>query len=52
MSEEPPQEIYTSRRVKVKGHYRVLVWDSKGRIVSSKKWTSTRKAEDNKDEMP
>ena len=29
----------TSKRVKVKGHYRVIERDDKGRIVSSKKWS-------------
>jgi len=38
ISSEPMQEIYTSKRVNVKGHYRVIVRNSKGQIVSSKKW--------------
>jgi len=27
------------KRVKVKGHYRVIIRDSQGRIISSKKWS-------------
>ena len=30
--------MITSKRVKVKGHYRIIERDEKGRIVSSKKW--------------
>lgn len=31
------------KRVKVKGHYRVITRDDKGRIVSSKKWSPNKK---------
>jgi hypothetical protein len=34
------EKKYTSKRIKVKGHYRVIVRDERGRIVSSKKWSS------------
>ena len=31
------------KRVKVKGHYREIIRDEKGRIVSSKKWSPNPK---------
>jgi hypothetical protein len=34
--------IEGERREKVKGHYRVITRDEKGRIVSARKWTNKK----------
>ena len=40
-SEFNRKKLY-KKRIKVKGHYRIIVRDDKGRIVSSKKWSSKK----------
>ena len=43
MSEEPMQEITTTKREKIKGHYRSVTRDVRtGQIVTSEKWSPPR----------
>lgn len=50
MSEEPMQQITTTKRENCKGHYRLVTRDIKtGRIVKVEKWSPFRKAEESKD---
>ena len=52
----PLKEVHSVKRVKVKGHYRVIARDIKGRIISSKKWHSAKNIhlanEEKDDEVP
>ena len=42
MSEEPMQEIYTTKREKHKGHYLLVTRNSKGQFVKVEKWSPFR----------
>ena len=50
MSEEPMQEIYTTKREKHKGHYRLVTRNSKGQFVKIEKWSPIHKANEEKDD--
>ena len=47
----PLREIHSVKRVKVKGHYRVIARDRMGRIISSKKWHSAKNIHLTNDKM-